>query len=57
VVAGSNPAAPTFEVSPQDIIDRMQEPWGIMQLMKGELFAEELEEMRNQVTLRLLTAT
>jgi len=35
----------------------MQEPWGIMQLMKGELFAEELEEMRNQVTLRLLTAT
>jgi hypothetical protein len=57
VVAGSNPAAPIFEVSPQDIIDRMQEPWSIMQLMKGELFAEELEEMRNQVTLRLLTAT
>lgn len=45
-----------FEVSPQDIIDRMQEPRGIMQLMKGELFAEELEKIRNESESRLAAA-
>ena len=42
-----------FEVSPQDIILRLQKPWGIMRLTKGELPDKKLERSRNEAEERL----
>ena len=42
-----------FGVTPQDIILRIQKPWGIMRLTKGELPDNKLERSRSEVEDRL----
>ena len=42
-----------FEVSPQDIVLRLQNPWGIMRLTKGELPDKKLERSRSEIEERL----
>ncbi len=42
-----------FEVSPQDIVLRLQKPWGIMRLTKGELPDKKLERSRSEIEERL----
>lgn len=45
-----------FKVPPQDIILRMQKPWGLMQLSKGELPDDRLERIRSEIEDRLEAA-
>ena len=45
-----------FEVTPEDIIDRIQKPWGIKRLTKGELPDNRLERSRSEIEGRLEAA-
>ena len=45
-----------FEVSPEDIMVRMQKPWGIEQLTRGELPDNKLARLQSEKEVRLEAA-
>ena len=45
-----------FEVPKEKIIRRMQQPWGLMDLSKGELPDKRLERTRSAIAARLESA-
>ncbi|MFH1031367.1 MAG: hypothetical protein V1767_02210 [Chloroflexota bacterium] len=45
-----------FEVSPEEIVLRMEKPWGILQLAKGELPEMKMERARSEKERRLEAA-
>ncbi|MFC1968806.1 hypothetical protein ACFLVX_05440 [Chloroflexota bacterium] len=45
-----------FDVLPEQIVHRMQKPWGLMRLAKGELLVNKLRKVQSRIENRLEAA-
>ncbi len=48
--------ATSLEMSPEEVVVRMQKPWGLLQAMKGEWPNYRLDKQRTEIEDRLLAA-